>query len=537
MAAARTGPRAHERHDGRAGPVRARAGARGGAGARGVDGPRPQRRRALAVPAAAHARRRADGPAALLRARDHGDRRRARAAGGRNGRLAGPHAAGAPPRRRDARSRRADPARRGARRPRAARARPGRRLARGAQLRPHAGLLVGDHRRAGRRGNVRAPDPRRERRDRAGRRDPRPRQHRGRHAAHRRPRPARPRRPPDRHRPQARARDHRWGERRPGGGRGRPARAPRRGRGRRLRPARPGVGRGADRARRPARAGDARGAAGVLRPAPAGLQGPEGRRGRRRAPAHGLRQAAAPGAGMTDDRARWAQAAAGWERNADAMRRATMPVSAWILDAAAGTGDTGFLAAELVEPGGTLITSDFSPEMLTAAQRRAERLGLRNVRFRQIDAKSIDLPAASIDGVLCRWGYMLLDDPNAALRETRPVLRPGRRVALAAWAGPEHNQWSTVPRRVVTARGIVGPPDPRTPGQFTWAEEGVIASELAAAGFVDYDVDRVDFASEFASAEDWWATMRSLSGVLKEATARLDRATEAEIIGELRRAA
>src|SRR5919197_4126079 len=130
----------------------------------------------------------------------------------------------------------------------------------------------------------------------------------------------------------------------------------------------------------------------------------------------------------TEMRARWARAAAGWEEYADFYRRPAMPVSTWMIDAiapqpghtilelAAGIGDTGFLAAELIQPGGTLICSDIVPEMLSAAQRRAEALGIRNVRFRQIDAqRPIDQAAASLDAVLCRWGFMLMDDPDAAL--------------------------------------------------------------------------------------------------------------------------
>ena len=171
-------------------------------------------------------------------------------------------------------------------------------------------------------------------------------------------------------------------------------------------------------------------------------------------------------------RERWAGTAVGWEEHADAFRARTMPVSSWMVDAiapqpghtvldlAAGIGDTGFLAAELIEPGGTLITSDFAPEMLSAAQRRAERLGLRNVRFRQINASQpMDLEAASLDAVLCRWGYMLMDDPETAMRETRRVLRPGGRLALAAWTEAGDNRWSSLPMAMLVDRGAIEPPD------------------------------------------------------------------------------
>src|SRR3954471_4590416 len=145
-----------------------------------------------------------------------------------------------------------------------------------------------------------------------------------------------------------------------------------------------------------------------------------------------------------ESRDRWVRAAEGWEKEADRFGKASMPVSAamveaiapepghTILDLAAGLGDTGFLAAELILPGGTLITSDFAPEMLAAAQRRAAARGLTNVRFRQMDLSvPLDQEAASLDGVLCRWGYMLLEDPESALRDTRRVLKQAAALALS----------------------------------------------------------------------------------------------------------
>jgi ubiquinone/menaquinone biosynthesis C-methylase UbiE len=49
----------------------------------------------------------------------------------------------------------------------------------------------------------------------------------------------------------------------------------------------------------------------------------------------------------------------------------------------------------------------------------------------------MDLEEDSVDAVVCGWGYMLMADPAAALRETRRVLRASGRLAFAAWATPE----------------------------------------------------------------------------------------------------
>jgi SAM-dependent methyltransferase len=257
---------------------------------------------------------------------------------------------------------------------------------------------------------------------------------------------------------------------------------------------------------------------------------------------------------MTDyrdeSRTRWASTAAGWEAGADQFNRETMPVSLWMVDAlapqpghqvlelATGTGDTGLLAAELVQPGGTVTLSDFVPEMLSAAQRRAEARGAPNVRFRQIDAElPLDIEAASLDGVLSRWGYHLLANPESALRETRRVLRPGGRVALSAWTGPDENPWSALPVRALVARGLLEPGDPDAPGQFAWAREGVAADHLDAAGFVEHAVDAVQFTQRYPSVQTWWESQVGRSMRTADAARTLDADTRADVLGELAEAA
>ena len=203
-----------------------------------------------------------------------------------------------------------------------------------------------------------------------------------------------------------------------------------------------------------------------------------------------------------------------------------------LLELAAGVGDVGFLAAQRLGPEGMLICSDFAPEMLTGAQERARDLGIANVRFRQIDAEAIDLPAASLDGILCRWGFMLMSDPEAALRQCRRVLKADGRLALAAWQGPDENPWSSLPQRELRRRGLADAPDPDAPGQFAWARQEVIAETLQAAGFVDFELDVVDFTMVYDDFEHWWETQLDLSPSTRDAVT----AAPADAIDEVRAA-
>jgi SAM-dependent methyltransferase len=225
----------------------------------------------------------------------------------------------------------------------------------------------------------------------------------------------------------------------------------------------------------------------------------------------------------------WERSAGGWGRRASRLQELTAPVSHWMVEAiapqpghtvlelAAGPGETGFLAAELVAPGGTLICSDFAEPMLEAARGRARELGLDNVDFRRIDAESIDLDTASVDGVLCRWGYMLVADPAAALQESRRVLRPGGRLAMAAWAGPERNPWVAEVADEVRTRLDLPQPDPTQPGMFALAAPGRLEELLSEAGFADVVVEPLDLVFRYGSFEELWELTLELSVPLADA--------------------
>jgi SAM-dependent methyltransferase len=219
----------------------------------------------------------------------------------------------------------------------------------------------------------------------------------------------------------------------------------------------------------------------------------------------------------------WEEAASGWVARQETLRDLSAPVSHWMIDAvdpqpgqrvlelAAGLGETGFLAAELVAPVGGVISSDQADAMLDGARKRAGELGLTNVEFQVLNAEWIDLPVASVDIVLCRWGYMLMVDPAAALVETRRVLRPEGHVALAVWDSLDRNPWALHPAVELLERGLTEPPAPGSPGPFALGDKLRLRELLEHAGFQEVWVQRLDLTQKVASFEEFWDTTLDLS--------------------------
>jgi ubiquinone/menaquinone biosynthesis C-methylase UbiE len=204
-----------------------------------------------------------------------------------------------------------------------------------------------------------------------------------------------------------------------------------------------------------------------------------------------------------------------------------------ILDLAAGTGVVGFSAATLVGPTGRVIVSDFAGAMVDVARRRAEDLGLENVECRVLDAEQLDLPDGALDGVLCRWGYMLMADPEAALGETHRVLRDGGRLAAAVFAGPDENPWAALPSRILQQRGHIPPPEAGAPGILALADRDRLRRLFTDAGFANPVIEEVEFGFRFTEIDDYWAFLNSAAGAIAMILADLGEDERGRVRGEI----
>jgi SAM-dependent methyltransferase len=185
-----------------------------------------------------------------------------------------------------------------------------------------------------------------------------------------------------------------------------------------------------------------------------------------------------------------------------------------VLELAAGIGETGFAVAERLGEQGRLLSSDVAPEMVDAARRRAAELGIANAEFLVLDAEAIELADGAVNGVLCRFGIMLVPSPERAAAEIARVLRRGGRVSLAVWASADDNDWMTAAGRSAVELGLAEPPDPRAPGPFRFANVDELRGLLERSGLGVVTVEDVPVRWHTPSLRAWWETTCDMSPTL-----------------------
>jgi SAM-dependent methyltransferase len=149
--------------------------------------------------------------------------------------------------------------------------------------------------------------------------------------------------------------------------------------------------------------------------------------------------------------------------------------------------------------------------MVDVARRRAAELGLTGVRFAVEDAADLSLGDDTVDGLLCRFGLMLVPDMERMAAEIARVLRPGARAVLAVWASSQLNPWMTAAGRAALELGLTEPPDPSAPGPFRLSDREQLGDVILAGGLEIERLEEVPVTWVATSLDEWWETTRDTS--------------------------
>lgn len=203
-----------------------------------------------------------------------------------------------------------------------------------------------------------------------------------------------------------------------------------------------------------------------------------------------------------------------------------------VLDIAAGTGDQSIFAARRVEPGGSVLATDISAEMLNIAARFAQLEGFTNITTRVMDAEQLDLEDNAFDAVICRLGLMLIPHPQQALREIRRVLKPGGKLAALVWSAPENNPLFSLPLAILSKYAREASSHP--PNLFALSDPAVFERELTETGFYVVITHALPFQSHYASLDAFLhsTASRLIAGVMGQ----LSQQEQQQLLEEVRQA-
>jgi SAM-dependent methyltransferase len=169
-----------------------------------------------------------------------------------------------------------------------------------------------------------------------------------------------------------------------------------------------------------------------------------------------------------------------------------------VLETAAGTGVVTRELARMLPAGVAITATDLNEPMIALAR---ANLGGERIRWRQAEALDLPFAAGEFDVIVCQFGAMFFPDKIKGFREALRVLCPGGRFLFNVWDRFEANLRSPL-RIAARVVGSIVDRDPLSLMSPPYYDDRVIQSDLAAAGFVEIQIERVTQPSRSASARD-----------------------------------
>ena len=102
-----------------------------------------------------------------------------------------------------------------------------------------------------------------------------------------------------------------------------------------------------------------------------------------------------------------------------------------VIDLGSGAGNDAFVARHQAGENGKVIGIDFTPAMISKARANAEKLGFRNVEFRQGDIENMPVSSGIADVVISNCVLNLVPNKKAVFQEIFRVLKRGGHFSIS----------------------------------------------------------------------------------------------------------
>lgn len=151
-----------------------------------------------------------------------------------------------------------------------------------------------------------------------------------------------------------------------------------------------------------------------------------------------------------------------------------------VLEIACGTGLVTKRLRERLDPSLRLVATDLSKAMLDYARVKLD--GCDGIEWREADALQLPFESGEFGAVVCGFGFMFMPDRQAALAESRRVLREAGVLLFNVWDRIEENPHALANAEILEAM-FPGDPEMRFRIPYDMCDAGLLRRLLESARF------------------------------------------------------